>query len=166
MLRPLSLRSTGVFALATCPTAALVGAVIYQFTQMDGAPGSIAEAVRYAAWFVGLSIVGYLLAMTAFGGHRSRADGRRWWMLPLSSGLFFSLFLVWFVEGTTDVVGQHLGYRGLWVLVASMIFWSALATAALIGLDRSLHRSRPGGAAPRRAPSLQLGAGSDTETRE
>lgn len=132
----------GVFAATLCPIGALIGTVLCGIAQ--GARMSFEDAALGAAGdVIGLLVtatIGYAVAKGLLPAARSKILSRCSWRLPVVCGIAVSAATT-LIEPTTDVLGGFMGHRHEYLMLAgSAIFWSATATAMVLGIDALVFR--------------------------
>ena len=132
----------GVFTATLCPIGALIGMVLCGIAQGARIPFEDAafDAALYVLGFLVTATIGYAVATGLLPAARSKLLGRRSWRLPVVCGVAVSCAAT-LIEQTTDVLGGFIGHQhGNLMLAGSAIFWSAMATAMVLGIDALIFR--------------------------
>lgn len=98
------------------------------------------EAAVYVLGFLATATIGYAVAARLLPAPRSKILSGRSWRLPVVCGISVSAAAT-LIEQTTDVLGGFIGHRHENLMLAgSAIFWSAMATATVLGIDALVFR--------------------------
>lgn len=139
-------RTLAIYLATLCPTAAMLAALIVSIFAAQRFPISKCLAVTavYVLGFLGTAALGHLGATAILSAVRSKVLARRAWPVPVACGVGFSILVITgCVEQTTDVVERWVGHaHGDLLIAGSSTAWSALATAAVITVDRLLGRPK------------------------
>lgn len=130
----------GAFVATLCPVAALIGMLVCGIAQAARVPFEDAafDAAKYVLGFLVTATIGHAAITEFFPAPRSRfLKGRGY---PVLCGIAVSTAAL-LVEPTSDVLGGFFGHGDENLMLGgSVIFWSAAATTAVLGLDRLLVR--------------------------
>lgn len=138
----LSSFTLGVFVATLFPIAALLGMLVCGIEQGARVPFEYAavDAAIFVLGFLVTATVGHAAATGFLPAARSTLLAGRTWRFSVVCGIAVSLAAP-LAETTEDVLGGFFGRRYGYVLLAGgAIFWSAMATAMVLGIDWLLCR--------------------------
>jgi hypothetical protein len=126
-----------IYVATLCPVAVLLGTLIYSIERGARVPwrDAMADAVICVLGFLFTASIGHLVATRFLPKARSKLLTCRTCSFPVVCGMAVSIAAT-LVEPTTDVLGGFFGHRYDNVSAAGgAIFWSAIATAVVLGID-------------------------------
>ena len=132
----------GIFIAILCPIAALFGMIVCGIEQGARVPlhDAIADAAIYVIGFIVTASIGHIVAVRLLPAARSKLLAGRTWRFPVICGIAVSCAAT-LVEPTTDVLAGFFGHNNDNAVAAGgAIFWSAMATALVLGTDWLLCR--------------------------
>jgi hypothetical protein len=139
-------RPLGIFVATLCPVAVLLGLLICSIGLGARVPLHVAaaDAGIYVLGFLVTACIGHVVTTWFLPAARSKLLTGCAWSFPFICGIAVSIATT-LVEPTTDVLGGFFGHRYENALAAGgVIFWSAIATAVVLGVDWLFCRLRDG----------------------
>lgn len=130
------------FVATLCPVATLIGMLVCGIEQGARIPFEDAafDASKYVLGFLVTATIGYAAATEFFPAPRSRLLSGRPWRYPVVCGIAVSAAAK-LVEPTTDVLGSFIGHGDEDLMLGGgALFWSATATAMVLGIDSLIFR--------------------------
>jgi len=116
--------------------------ILYLSTTISSGPEPSFSLIGYPLGFMITATAAYAIIVAVIAKAQAKFLTNRRWAFPSCCGILLTVFTVTgLVENSTDVVGQVIGHQYEHVmLVASVFFWTLIATSIVTGLGLFLSK--------------------------